>query len=96
MTLKSKFVDLSIANLESDALHIFAENSLADSHNLAKLVALDSPLDNIPSIDLIPKNVSLQKIEEVLNRNENEPDRLAQLLNNKVNARVMLTVNCKY
>ena len=60
-TLKSKFIDPSIANLQSDTLHIFAENAPADIHHLAKLEALDSPLHNIPSVDLIPKNVSPQK-----------------------------------
>ena len=61
-TLKSKFIDLRIANLQKDTLHIFTENAPADTHNLAKLEALDSPLHNIPSIDLIPKNISPQKI----------------------------------
>ena len=91
--LKSKFIDPSIANLQSDTLHIFAENALADRHNLAKLEAFDSPLHNIPSIDLIPKNVSPQKMEEVLNRNQSNTGELAQLLRIKVNGRVMLTVN---
>ena len=69
VTLKSKFIGPGIENLKSDTLHIFAENAPADTHNLAKLVALDSPLHNIPCLDLLPKNISLQKIEEVLNRN---------------------------
>ena len=38
--LKSKFVDSSIANLQSDTLHIFAENTPVDTHNLAKLEVL--------------------------------------------------------
>ena len=92
-TLKSKFIDPSIANLQSDTLHIFAENAPADRHNLAKLEAFDSPLHNIPSVDLIPKNVSPQKMEEVLNRNQSNTGELAQLLRIKVNGRVMLTVN---
>ena len=54
------------ANLQKEALHIFAENAPADTLNLAKLEALDSPLHNIPSIDLIPKNLSPKKVEEVL------------------------------
>ena len=92
-TLKLKFIDPSIANLQSDTLHNFAENTPADTHNLAKLEALDSPLHNIPSIDLIPKHVSSQKIEEVLNLNQSNTSGLAQLLNIKLNARVMLTLN---
>ena len=92
-TLKLKFIDPSIANLQSDTLHNFAENTPADTHNLAKLEALDSPLHNIPSIDLIPKHVSSQKIEEVLNLNQSNTSGLAQLLNIKLNARVILTLN---
>ena len=91
--LKSKFIDPSIANLQSNTLHNFAENAPADTHKIAKLEALDSPLHNKPSIDLIPKNLSPQKIEEVLNRNQSNIGGLTGLLHIKVNARVMLTVN---
>ena len=83
-TLKSKFLDQIIANLQIDAFHIFAENPSADTHNLDKLEALDSTLHNIPSIDLVPKNVSPQKIEEVLNRSQSNTGGLAQLLHIKV------------
>ena len=69
VTLKSKFIDPGIANLQSDTLHIFAENALPDTNNLVKLEALESLLHDIPSIDLMPKNISPQKIEEFLNRN---------------------------
>ena len=92
-TFKSKFADPSIANVQKDSLHIFAENAPADTLNLAKLEVLDSPLHNIPSIGLIPKNVSQQRIEEVLNSNQSNTGRLAQLLHIKVNGRLMLTVN---
>ena len=37
MTLKTKFVDPSIANLQSDTLHTFAENLTGHPHILAKL-----------------------------------------------------------
>ena len=59
--LKLKFIDPSIANLQIDTLHTFTENASADTHNLAKLEALDSPLYNIPPINRAPKNVSSQK-----------------------------------
>ena len=91
-TLKSKFVDASIINLQSHTLHIFAENAPADRHNLAKLEALGSPLLNIPSI-VSPKNVSPQKIEKNLNRSQSNTDGLAQLLHIKVNATSILTVS---
>ena len=41
----------------------------------------------------MPKNVSIQKINEVLNRNQSETGGLAGILKIKINARVMLTVN---
>lgn len=87
--LKSKFVGPTIANLQSDAINIFAKNAPADRHNLVKLEVVDSLLHNISCIDLISKNVSPQKIEEVLNCNQSNTGRLAKLLHIKV----MLTVN---
>ena len=54
VTLKSKFVDPSIADLQSDTLHIFTENVQSDTRNIVKLETLDNPLHNIPSIDLVP------------------------------------------
>ena len=95
VTLKSKFIDPSIANLESDTLHTFAENAPAHKHNLAKLEALDSPLRNILSINQTPKNVSPQKIEEVLNLNQSNTGGLAQLFHVKVNARVTMNIDVK-
>ena len=41
----------------------------------------------------MPKNVSIQKINKVLNRNQSETGGLAGILKIKINARVMLTVN---
>ena len=47
----------------------------------------------IPAIDVLPKNVSRDVIEKVLNRNQSETGGLARILEIKINARVMLTVN---
>ena len=83
-TLKSKFFDLSIADLQNDAINIFAKNAPEDTYNLPKLEALDTPFLNMPIIGPIPKNVSSQKIEEILNCNQCNTDGLAQLLHIKV------------
>ena len=47
----------------------------------------------IKAIDNLLKNASIQKINQVLYRNENETGGLAGILKIKINARVMLTVN---
>ena len=47
----------------------------------------------IPAIDVLPKNVSRDVIEKVLNRNQSETGGLARILDIKVIARIMLTVN---
>ena len=69
------------------------KNRPADTHNLATLEAFDSSWHNIPFIDLIFKNVSPQKIEEVLNRYQVCTGGLARLFHIKVNVRAMLIVN---
>ena len=45
------------------------------------------------TIDNLPKNASIQKINQVLNRNQSETGGLAGILKIKINARVTLTVN---
>ena len=47
----------------------------------------------IKAIDNLPKNASIQKINQVLNRNQSETGGLAGILKIKINARVMLVVN---
>ena len=47
----------------------------------------------IKTIDNLPKNASIQKINQVLNRNQSETGGLARTLKIKINARVMFTVN---
>ena len=44
----------------------------------------------------MPKNVSIHKINKVLNRNQSETGGLAEILKIKINARVMLTVNIDF
>ena len=53
----------------------------------------ENVLCSISAIDALPKNMSQNVIEKVLNRNQSETGGLARNLEVKVNARVMLTVN---
>ena len=47
----------------------------------------------ILAIGHLPKNIPQQKINEILNHNQSETGGLAQTLNIKLNAQVILTVN---
>ena len=90
--LKSRFVVDTNINYPSEALHIFAENKPAHSHNL-HITRNESIQHCIPAIDELPKNVQTTVINKALNRNQSETGGLAGLFNIKINARVMLTVN---
>ena len=83
----------SDSSYPTDALHIFAENKPCQEHNNSMLTSNDNALRLIPAIDLLPKKVSKEVIEKVLNRNQSETGGLARMLQIKVNARIMLTVN---
>ena len=74
-------------------MHIFAENAPANIHNVNLLNSINSKRYSITAIDNTPKNVDPSKIEKVLNRSQIEAGGLAGILERKVNARVMLTVN---
>ena len=76
-----------------DALHIFAENATANQHNLKMLQLIESALHMIPAIDLLPKKIPQQKINEILNDKQSETGGLAKTLQIKLNSQVMLTVN---
>ena len=91
--LKSRFILPSDSSYPTDALHIFAENKPCQEHNNNMLTSNNNVLQSIPAIDLLPKNVSKQVIEKVLDRNQSETGGLARMLQIKVNARIMLTVN---
>ena len=91
--LKSRFVVSADINYPSEALHIFAENKPSHSHNLYMLTRNESIPYCIPTIDELPKNIQTTVITKALIRNQSETDCLAGLLNIKLNARVMLTVN---
>lgn len=62
------------------ALHSFAENANASQHNLKMTQLIESPLYIISAIDLLPKNIPRQKINEILNRNQSDTGWLVQTL----------------
>ena len=90
--LKSRFV-LPTESYSKDALHIFAEKAPANIHNVNLLNSINSEMYSVRAIDSISKNVAFSKIEKVLNGSQYETGGLAGTLEQKVNARVMLTVN---
>ena len=92
-TLKSRFVRLTDSAYPSDMLHIFAENKPCQEHNNNMLSSSGNILHSISALDELPKNVKSDIIEKTLNRNQSETGGLARVLEIKVNARVMLTVN---
>ena len=72
-----------------EALHSFVENV----NDQGMLQSFNSISQIVTAIDQLPKNVSHQKINEVLKRNQSETGGLAQNLEIKTGARIMLTVN---
>lgn len=75
------------------ALHIFAENVNGKIHNQGMLQSINRITHIVTAIDQLPMNVSHQKTNEVLNRNQSQIDGLEQTLKIKTGARIMLTVN---
>lgn len=92
-TLKSRFISPEAPNYPNDAIHIFAENAPVCDGNLIRLETVSKPLHQICVIDILPKNISIKKIEEILNRKQSETGGLATIFKIKVDACVMLTVN---
>ena len=92
--LQSKFIKEDDPRYPKQAIHIWAENSHANTRNLEMLDATDSPLFAIPALDIFPKNVPATVIENALNnRTQMSTGGLARELKIKVNAGVMLTSN---
>ena len=90
--MKSIFV-LQTESYSKNALHIFAENALANIHNVNLLNSVNSEIYSITAIDSIPKYVALSNIEKVSNRSQSETGGLAGTLELNINERVMLNVN---
>ena len=91
--LKFKFIFTNSVNYLRDALHIFSEDASAAAHNTAMLQSNINELHIIEAIDILPKNIPPTKISKAFNRNQSETGGLASILQTKLNARIMLTVN---
>ena len=91
--LRSRFISKTDPLYPTDALHIFAENAPAHEHNNTLLHKVNSICHFIHAIDDLPKNVSLNTVNKALNRPQSQTGGLAKLLQLKVGARIMLTVN---
>ena len=76
--LKSRFLSQNDDNYPYDDLHNFAENKPCQEHDSNMLKSNENVLCSIPAIDALPKNVSQNVIEKVLNRNQSETGDLAR------------------
>ena len=92
-TLQSRFISKDDSNYPWDALHIFAENAPAESHNFIMLQKNDNPIFVIKARDEIPPDISLSQAEKACQRQPTQTAGLSQILRVKVGARVMLTNN---
>ena len=91
--LESRVIKPQSSNYPQNALHIFAENAIAKRHNLEMSYSIEGNIFTIPAKDQFPKSIPRQKIIEVLNHNQSESGGYVEVLDIKLNARVMLTVN---
>ena len=93
--LVSRVLKPQSSNYPQNALHVFTEYASAKRHNLEMLYSVEGNIFTIPATakDQFPKSIPCQKIIEVLNCSQSETGSLAGVLDIKLNARVMLTVN---
>ena len=59
--LQSRFIDINNPSYPVNAVHIFAENALANAHNEYMLNRLTSPLITIHAIDELPSNCNISE-----------------------------------
>ena len=74
-----------------EAIYLFEENSLKDKFNNERLMKLNYPLIEVPSLDKNLPGVCQSKLAAVLNRSQSQIDGLAKLFIFKKSSRVMLT-----
>ena len=93
--LKARFISESDENYPKDALHMYAENEPAMERNEAVLNDLPGELYNVEADDKVPDNCKypLAMIEAAQNQKQTNTGGLAKLLELKIGAEVMLTVN---
>ena len=90
---ESRVIKPQSSSYPQNTLHIFVEIASAKRHNLEMLYSIEGNIFTIPAKDQFPKSIPRQKIIEVLNPSQSETGGLAGVLDIKLNARVMSTVN---
>lgn len=91
--LKSRIISTDDPSYPTEALHVFAENSLVNDHNNKMLEKLDSPSVTLVAFDKYPQNVSSSVIQKTLSRSHCQTGGLHKELTIKEGARVMVTTN---
>ena len=93
--LKVRFISESAENHTKDALHMYAKTKPAMERNKAVLNDLHGELYTVEADDKVPDNCkySLAMTEATQNQKQTNTGGLAKLLNLKIGAKVMLTVN---
>ena len=76
-----------------EAIYLFAENSLKNKFNNERLLRLNYPLIEVPSLDNNPPDVCQSKLATVANRRQSHTGGLEKLFRIKKASRVMLTTN---
>ena len=72
---------------------MFAENSLRGNFNNERLIKLNYPPIEVPSLDRNPPGVCQSKLATVLNSSQSQTGGLARLFRFRKSSRVMLTAN---
>ena len=76
-----------------DAIYLFAEISLKDNFNNERLIKLNYPLIEVPSLDRNSPGVCQSKLATVANSSKSQTGSLASLFRFKKSNRLMLTAN---
>ena len=76
-----------------EAIYLFAKNSLKDNFNSERLMKLNYPLIEVPSLDKNPPGVCQSNLAIVANRSQSQTGGLAKLFRFKKSSMIMLTTN---
>lgn len=91
--IKSRFISVNHSDYPWDALHLFAENSAVNRHNLHMLNSLPTENVRIVSIDSLPRTFTERECDRVKTLKQSDTGGLAAELDLKIGARVMLVTN---
>ena len=95
MIVQSRFIDSEDSKYPQQALHIFAENAPALTHNDSMLNQLTGLPIEIEATDIVPSNCGFTKTDILAaqNRKPSDTGGLVTCLKLKLEAKVLLTVN---